>query len=59
MPIPLPGLRRPHADRAAASATVGLMGREGATLRKTILPTMYYLAALGALGMIAVYLLDF
>lgn len=27
----------------AASATVGLLGREGATLRKTALPTLYYL----------------
>ncbi len=27
----------------AASATVGLLGREGATLRKTVLPTLYYL----------------
>jgi lactate permease len=42
----------------AASATVGLLGREGATLRKTILPTIYYLIVIGILGMIAVYLLD-
>lgn len=41
----------------AASATVGLMGEEGATLRKTILPTLYYLAVVGALGLAAVYLL--
>jgi lactate permease len=39
----------------AASATVGLLGREGETLRKTILPTMYYLAAVGILGMAWVY----
>jgi lactate permease len=39
----------------AASATVGLLGQEGATLRKTLLPTIYYLAVLGVLGMIAVY----
>jgi len=41
----------------AASATVGLLGREGATLRKTILPTIYYLAVIGVLGLMAVYLL--
>ena len=39
----------------AASATVGLLGKEGATLRKTILPTMYYLLVLGILGLIAVH----
>jgi lactate permease len=39
----------------AASATVGLLGREGSTLRKTILPTLYYLTVIGALGMVAVY----
>ncbi|QNN24847.1 L-lactate permease [Planctomycetales bacterium ZRK34] len=39
----------------AASATVGLMGREGQTLRKTILPTVYYLIVIGLLGLIAVY----
>ncbi len=39
----------------AASATVGLLGREGATLRKTILPTLYYLAVIGVLGMLAVH----
>jgi len=41
----------------AASATVGLLGQEGATLRKTILPTIYYVVVTGALGMIAIYLL--
>ncbi|MBN1854075.1 MAG: L-lactate permease [Pirellulales bacterium] len=39
----------------AASATVGLLGREGMTLRKTSLPTFYYLIVIGALGMIAIY----
>lgn len=34
----------------AASATVGLMDREGAILRKTILPTIYYLLATGLIG---------
>jgi lactate permease len=41
----------------AASATVGLLGREGATLRKTILPTLYYLAVIGVLGLVAIYIL--
>jgi lactate permease len=41
----------------AASATVGLMGREGVTLRKTILPTVYYLLVIGLLGLAAVHLL--
>ena len=41
----------------AASATVGLLGREGATLRRTILPTIYYLTVIGVLGLIAVYVL--
>jgi len=41
----------------AASATVGLLGREGATLRKTILPTIYYLTVIGVLGLTAVYVL--
>ncbi|MBF8450847.1 L-lactate permease [Aeromonas dhakensis] len=35
----------------AASATVGLLGREGATLRKTALPTLYYLLATGLIGL--------
>jgi len=41
----------------AASATVGLLGSEGATLRKTILPTVYYLLVIGVLGLAAVHLL--
>ncbi|MDR5873597.1 L-lactate permease [Vreelandella gomseomensis] len=41
----------------AASATVGLLGREGATIRKTILPTIYYLVAAGLIGLIAFYVL--
>ncbi|WP_417551511.1 L-lactate permease [Marinomonas fungiae] len=39
----------------AASATVGLLGREGATLRKTILPTMYYLIMTGIVGTVMIY----
>lgn len=41
----------------AASATVGLLGQEGATLRKTILPTLYYLTVIGILGLVAVYVM--
>ncbi|WP_136253311.1 L-lactate permease [Onishia niordana] len=39
----------------AASATVGLLGREGVTLRKTILPTLYYVIAAGLMGLFAFY----
>jgi lactate permease len=42
----------------AASATVGLLGREGRTLRKTILPTLYYLLVIGILGLLAVHVLE-
>ena len=41
----------------AASATVGLLGQEGATLRKTILPTIYYLAMVGLIGVILMYVI--
>lgn len=36
----------------AASATVGLLGQEGSTLRKTVLPTLYYLLVIGGLGLL-------
>jgi lactate permease len=39
----------------AASATVGLLGREGALLRLTIIPTIYYILAAGILGLLAIY----
>ncbi|SEF81623.1 L-lactate permease [Vibrio hangzhouensis] len=39
----------------AASATVGLLGREGLTLRKTIIPTFYYLVVTGVIGLTLVY----
>jgi len=42
----------------AASATVGLLGQEGATLRKTIIPTAYYVLASGIIALIAVYVLN-
>ncbi len=38
----------------AASATVGMSGREGALIRKTLPPTAYYLAAAGLLGLLIV-----
>ncbi|MHA6495352.1 L-lactate permease [Pseudomonas borbori] len=41
----------------AASATVGLLGREGAILRKTIWPTLYYVLFTGVLALLAAYVL--
>ncbi|WP_445011491.1 L-lactate permease [Vreelandella stevensii] len=41
----------------AASATVGLLGREGTTIRKTIIPTIYYLVFTGIIALIAFYVL--
>jgi lactate permease len=41
----------------AALATVGLLGQEGAVLRKTIIPTVYYVLLAGILGLIAVTVL--
>ncbi|MFC0337645.1 lactate permease [Kushneria avicenniae] len=41
----------------AASATVGLIGREGITLRKTIWPTLYYVLFTGVIGLVACYAL--
>ncbi|MCL7928436.1 L-lactate permease [Halomonas llamarensis] len=41
----------------AASATVGLLGREGTTIRKTILPTLYYLVATGVIALIGFYVI--
>jgi lactate permease len=39
----------------AASATVGLIGREGDLIRKTILPTIYYCLMAGAVSLVAIY----
>lgn len=39
----------------AASATVGLLGQEGITLRRTIIPTVYYCCLVGIIGLIAIY----
>ena len=41
----------------AASATVGLLGREGQTIRMTIIPTLYYLVVAGAITLVAIHLL--
>jgi len=37
----------------AASATVGYLNREGLILRKTIIPTLYYVILVGLLGLLA------
>lgn len=42
----------------AASATVGLLGQEGRTLRRTVIPTLYYVLATGILGLIASYVFN-
>jgi lactate permease len=39
----------------AASATVGLIGREGDLIRKTVLPTIYYCLMAGGLSLVAIY----
>jgi lactate permease len=39
----------------AASATVGLLGREGITLRRTIIPTLYYVLLAGILTIVAIH----
>jgi lactate permease len=36
-----------------------LLGREGATLRRTVWPTLYYVLMTGIIALIAAYLLDF
>ena len=41
----------------AASATIGLLGKEGAVLRKTFLPTLYYILWVGLMRLIAISLL--
>lgn len=39
----------------AASATVGILGKEGVILRKTIIPTLYYVVVVGMMGLLAIY----
>ncbi len=41
----------------AASATVGLLGREGTTLRKTVWPTLYYVLFTGLIALFAIHVL--
>ncbi len=41
----------------AASATVGLLDQEGQTLRRTIIPTIYYCLLAGIIGVIGMYVL--
>ncbi|MEB0135339.1 L-lactate permease [Actimicrobium sp. CCC2.4] len=41
----------------AASATVGMLGREGQVIRMTIIPTIYYLVMTGLITVIAVYVI--
>jgi lactate permease len=41
----------------AASATVGFLNREGLILRKTIIPTLYYVIVVGLLGLFAMHFL--
>lgn len=41
----------------AAAATVGLLGKEGSVLRKTILPTLYYVLLTGIIGLIMILVL--
>jgi lactate permease len=43
----------------AASATVGMLGKEGFILRRTILPTLYYVLFAGIIGLILIYGLDY
>ena len=43
----------------AASATVGLLGMEGLTIRRTIIPTIYYLVMIGLIGLIAIYVFGY
>ncbi|NLW06982.1 MAG: L-lactate permease [Clostridia bacterium] len=42
-------------NAVAAAAVVGLIGKEGLILRKTFLPTIYYLVAVGVYAMLAIY----
>lgn len=41
----------------AAASVVGMLGKEGLVLRKTIIPTIYYLFVIGILGLIGVEIL--
>ncbi len=41
----------------AASATVGLLDQEGETLRRTVIPTIYYCLVAGIIGLVGMYVL--
>lgn len=41
----------------AASATVGLIDQEGAILRRTIFPLLYYVLMAGTMGLVAIYII--
>lgn len=41
----------------AASATVGLLGLKGETLRRTVIPTIYYCLVAGIIGLIGMYVI--
>lgn len=43
----------------AASATVGFLGNEGIVLRKTVIPTLYYVLLVGLLGLLGIGVLGF
>lgn len=43
----------------AASATVGLLGKEGDVLRLSIIPTLYYVMVIGILGLIGAEVLNY
>ncbi|MEO1061212.1 MAG: L-lactate permease [Actinomycetota bacterium] len=43
----------------AAAATVGLLGREGLVLRKTIIPTIYYCIFSGIIGLVVLYVFSY
>jgi lactate permease len=45
-------------QNVVASATVGLLWQEGATLRRTILPTIYYVLFTGIITMLALYVFN-
>lgn len=43
----------------AASATVGFLGKEGMIIRKTLIPTLYYVVFVGLLGLLIIHILGF
>jgi lactate permease len=40
----------------AASAVVGLLGREGSLIRKTLIPMFYYLIAAAVIGVVMLHI---